>query len=518
MLDIRNHKRDVILRMQNITKRFPGVLALSGVHFDLYPGEVHLLIGENGAGKSTLIKIISGVYRPDEGDIFVEGKKVTIQRPHQAKELGISTIYQEFALIPHLTVAQNVFLGREISANGIPFLIDNSSIDDRCQILMERLKLPLRPREYVRNLNTAEKQLVEIARALSTKSKILIMDEPTSTLTSREMERLFDMVIQLKHQGVGIIYISHRLEEAKRIGDRVTVLRDGKYIDTLAVKKTGIDHLISLMVGEEISERFPKEKTEKGPEVLKVQNLSKPPFFHEITFSLHKGEIVGLAGLLGSGKEKVLRAICGVEGFSMGSINIGGKPAKISSCQDAINYGISYLPSDKKEEGIILRMSVGQNVTLSSLKSYCSLGILRPKKETEVAHEFAERLQIKMPSIRALVEYLSGGNQQKVIIARSLCCRSKIFFFDEPTQGIDVGAKVEIYHLLNELVKQGAAVLLASAELPELMGMCDRIFAMYHGEIVGEYNAQEVNQKELLRAIFGKEKHSQDEVPAHMHH
>jgi ribose transport system ATP-binding protein len=272
------------------------------------------------------------------------------------------------------------------------------------------------------------------------------------------------------------------------------------------------------MVGEEISERFPKEKSEKGSEVLKVQNLSKPPFFHDITFSLHKGEVVGFAGLLGSGKEKVLRAICGVEGFSMGLINIDGKPTKISSCRDAINYGISYLPSDRKEEGVILRMSVGQNVTLSSLKSYCSLGILRPKKEIEVAHEFSERLQIKTPSIRALVEYLSGGNQQKVIIARSLCCRSKIFFFDEPTQGIDVGAKVEIYHLLNELVKQGAAVLLASSELPELMGMCDRIFAMYRGEIVGEYNAQEVSQEELLRAIFGKEKHPQSQVPVYMNH
>jgi len=506
MLDVGNKKRDVILRMQNITKRFPGVLALSGVHFDLYPGEVHLLVGENGAGKSTLIKILSGVYRPDEGDIFVDGKRVTIQRPHQAKELGISTIYQEFALIPHLTVAENVFLGREISANRIPFLIDNKSIDERCQVLLEQLKLPVKPKQYVRDLNTAEKQLVEIARALSTKAKILIMDEPTSTLTSREIERLFDMVIQLKEQGVGIIYISHRLEEAKIIGDRATVLRDGKHIDTLAVKKTGIDHLISLMVGEKISERFPKERTAKGPEVLKIRNLSKPPFFHDITFSLHKGEIVGFAGLLGSGKERVIRAISGVEGFSMGSIKIDGKPAKISSSRDAITYGISYLPSDRKEEGAILRMSVGQNVTLSSLKSYCSLGILRPKKEIHVAHEFAERLQIKMPSIRTLVEYLSGGNQQKVIIARSLCCRSKIFFFDEPTQGIDVGAKVEIYHLLNELVKQGAAVLIASSELPELMGMCDRIFAMYHGQISGEFNAQEVSQEELLRAIFGKEK------------
>lgn len=518
MLCNQNHKRHLLLRMQNITKRFPGVLALSGVHFDLYPGEVHLLIGENGAGKSTLIKILSGVYRLDEGDIFVEGKRVNIQKPHQAKELGISTIYQEFALIPHLTVAQNIFLGREISANGVPFLIDNSSIDDSCQILMERLKLPLRPREYVRNLNTAEKQLVEIARALSTKSKILIMDEPTSTLTSRETERLFDMVIQLKDQGVGIIYISHRLEEAKRIGDRVTVLRDGKYIDTLAVKKTGIDRLISLMVGEEISDRFPKKKTEEGPEVLKVQDLTKHPFFQDITFSLHQGEIVGLAGLLGSGKEKVLRAICGVERFSTGSITVGGEPAKISSCQDAINCGISYLPSDKKEEGIISRMTVRQNVTLSSLKNHCSLGILRSKKETKVAHEFAERLQIRMPSIRTLVEYLSGGNQQKVIIARSLCCRSRIFFFDEPTQGIDVGAKVEIYHLLNELVRQGAAVLIASSELPELIGMCDRIFAMYRGKILGKYSAQEASQEELLRAIFGKEKHSRDEVPVHSHH
>jgi len=492
--------------MANITKRFPGVIALSGVQFDLYPGEVHLLVGENGAGKSTLIKILSGVYRPDDGEIFIDGEKVTIHKPHQAKELGISTIYQDFALIPQLTVAQNIFLGREVSANGVPFLIDNKTVDDQCRILSERLELSLDPTQYVRNLSTAEKQLVEIARALSSNSKILIMDEPTSTLTSKEIERLFDMVLQLKGQGVGIIYISHRLEEAEKIGDRITILRDGAYVDTLQVKETSIDHLISLMVGEEISERFPKVKIEKGEEALRVENLTRIPFFQDINFSLHKGEIVGFAGLIGSGKEKVLRAIYGIEGYSAGSIFVRGRPARISTCRDAITCGISYLPSDRKEEGAILRMGVRENITLSSLRGLCRFGILRPKVESRVSREYGDKLRIRMPSIRTFVEYLSGGNQQKVIMARSLCCKSNILFFDEPTQGIDIGAKVEIYHLLNELAKQGAAVALASSELPELLGMCDRIFAMHSGRIVAEYSRDEASQEKLLRAIFGKEK------------
>jgi len=495
--------------MENITKKFPGVVALSGVGFDLYGGEVHLLLGENGAGKSTLIKILSGVYRLDDGEVFIDGKRVDIQNPHQAKGLGISTIYQEFSLIPQLTVAQNIFLGREISTNRFPLLIDNKGIDKECQILIDRLELPLKPTQYVRDLNTAEKQLVEIARALSTESKILIMDEPTSTLTPREIERLFNMVHQLKKQGVGIIYISHRLEEAKKIGDRVTVLRDGRYIDTIIIKETNIDYLISLMVGEEISERFPKKKIEKGAEVLQARNLTRIPFFHDISFSLYKGEILGIAGLLGSGKKKVLRAIYGIEGYTTGSINIAGRPVKINSCQDAISCGISYLPSDKKEEGLILRMAVKENITLSSLKNHSHLGVLRPGEESRAANDFRKKLNIRMPGIQTLVEYLSGGNQQKVIIARSLCCHSNIFFFDEPTQGVDIGAKVEIYNLLVELVKEGASIILASSELPELIGMCDRILAMYQGNIAGEYRREDFSQEKILRAIFGKGKESE---------
>lgn len=502
----------LLLRMANIIKRFPGVLALSGVYFDLYPGEVHLILGENGAGKSTLIKILSGVYRPDDGEIFIDDRKVSIQNPHQAKELGVSTIYQEFSLIPQLTVAQNIFLGREISAGRFPLFMDNKRINDECRLLMEKLELPLRPTQHVRALNTAERQLVEIARALSTSSRILIMDEPTSTLTPKEIERLFDMVRQLKKQGVGIIYISHRLEEVKMIGDRVTVLRDGRYIDTVSVEQTDMDYLISLMVGEEITERFPKEAVEKGGEVLRVQNLTRIPLFQDVSFALHKGEILGLAGLLGSGKENVLRSIYGIERYTTGSIYIAGRNIKITSCLDAINCGIGYLPSDKKEEGIISRMVARENITLSSLRNLCSLGILRLKEESRVANEFRKKLDIRMPSIQTLAEYLSGGNQQKVIIARSLCGQSNIFFFDEPTQGIDIGAKVEIYHLLIELVRQGAAVLLASSELAELIGMCDRILAMYRGRVIGEYGREDFSQEKVLRAIFGKEQASEDKM------
>ncbi len=498
-------KQNPLLQMENITKRFPGVLALSKVHFDLRPGEVHLILGENGAGKSTLIKILSGVYRPDEGEISIEGNRVDIQKPHQAKKLGISTIYQDFALVPHLTVAQNIFLGRETMDHSVPFFLDNEGMNHACRDLIKTLELPLEPTETVGRLNTAEKQLVEIARALSTQSKILIMDEPTSTLTPREIDRLFEMVFQLKEKGVGIIYISHRLEEAERIGDRVTVLRDGRYIDTCPVRGTSIDHFIGLMVGEEISKRFPKEKTQKGGEVLEVRHLTQPPYFEDVSFSLSAGEIVGVAGLLGSGKERVLRAVAGVGTYSEGTVFIDGSPARIRSSRDAINRGISYLPSDRKEEGIVARMAVAENITLSSLSRYCRFGLLKKTLEKRSASDFAEKLQIRMAHIRTLLEYLSGGNQQKVIIARSLCCRSQIFFFDEPTQGIDIGAKVEIYHLLNELVRHGAGVVISSAELPELIGMCDRVLAMYQGRIVSEFSGPEATQENLLRAIFGKE-------------
>jgi ribose transport system ATP-binding protein len=505
MPSMNDQSNQILLKMDHITKKFPGVLALSKVNFDLRAGEIHILLGENGAGKSTLIKILSGVYRPDEGYIHIEGKRVHIQKPHQAKNIGISTIFQDFSLVPHLTVAQNIFLGKEISHIHSPFLLNNRSMNERCRNIMRRLEIYIEPTTYVRDLSTAEKQLVEIGRALSTDSKILIMDEPTSTLTPREIDRLFDMVLQLKQQGVGIIYISHRLEEAMKIGDRVTILRDGCFINTCRISETSIDHLISFMVGEEISERFPKENVRKGAEVLRVKHLAKAPFIEDINFSLFSGEVVGLAGLLGSGKESVLRAVAGVDPLIQGIICVNNRSASIKSTRDAINHGISYLPSDRKTEGILPRMSVGENVTLSSLKRYCHLGILHKSRERKTALEFTKKLQIRMPNIQSLLEYLSGGNQQKVIIARSLCSRSKIFCFDEPTQGIDIGAKVEIYHLLNELAKQGAAIIISSSELPELIGMCDRILAMHQGRIVRQFNRNEANQERLLRAIFGKE-------------
>ena len=505
-MNVQNADNRQRLRMENITKRFPGVLALSGAHFDLHQGEVHLILGENGAGKSTLIKILSGVYHPDGGEIYIEGERVEIRNPHQAKKLGISTIYQEFSLIPQLTVAENIFLGREVASAGFKYLIDNRMMNRECQSLIDRLQLPLKPTRQVRSLNTAEKQLVEIARALSTESKVLIMDEPTSTLTSREIERLFEMVRQLKREGVGIIYISHRLEEAKMIGDRATVLREGKYIKTVPVGETDLHELISLMVGEEIKERFPKKAVQKGEEVLRVENLTNLPHFQDVSFSLHRGEVLGLAGLLGSGKERILRSIFGLEPYQAGTIHIAGMPARILSCRDAISRGVSYLPSDRKEEGVLLRMTVRENITLSSLKNFSKFGMLTLVEESKTANEFRKKLNIRTPGIQTMAEYLSGGNQQKLIIAKSLCCQSRVFFFDEPTQGIDVGTKVEIYLLLNELVKQGAGVLLSSSELPELVGMCDRILAMYRGRIAAEFAAEEADQGKILRAIFGKGK------------
>jgi ribose transport system ATP-binding protein len=502
--EMSNLGRPALLEMTNICKRFPGVQALSAVNFDLQQGEVHLLLGENGAGKSTLIKILSGVYRPDEGHIYINGKMVAIQDPNHAQQLAIATIYQDFALIPHLSVAQNLFLNREIRYQRINFILNNKKMDEMCIALLDRLEIPLRPQQLISSLNTAEKQLVEIARALSTDSQILIMDEPTSTLTSKEIDRLFMMVHQLKSRGVGIIYISHRLEEALGIGDRATVLRDGRQVKTTNVKDTDIDEIIRYMVGRDIADRYPKRNLRPKEEILRIENLTNPPFCKNVHFSLRKGEILGLAGLLGSGKELVLRYVSGVEIPQKMSLTVSGRAVRVASSRDAINMGITYLPSDRKEEGCVLRLDVKKNITLAAVRLLARLGFVRTGRENAIAGEYVNDLNIRPPRLGILVEYLSGGNQQKVVIAKSLCCKPSIMLFDEPTQGIDIGAKVEIYHLISELATKGCGIIMASSELDELMGMCDRIIAMYAGSMVEEFTRDEFDEEDLLAAIFGK--------------
>ena len=496
-----NQEQPLILQMKNIEKRFPGVVALAGVDFDLRPGEVHVLLGENGAGKSTLIKIISGVYALDKGEILIDGKPAKIETPHDAMDYGVATIYQEFSLIPDMSVAENISLGKEPTQRKGLF-IDRKKMVSVAREVLGRLDLDLDLLKLVRYLRTGEQQMVEIAKALTIQSRILILDEPTAALTDREIEHLFRIIGQLKRQGVGIIYISHRLEEIDMIGDRVTVFRDGHCIGTRNVDQTDVDKLISMIVGEEIKEKYPKLQVPIGGDLMTVEGLSRPPYFSGISFSLRAGEILGFAGLLGAGQKELIRSIFGIRPFDSGEVRLAGEPVEIRDPADAIRHGLTYLPADRKIEGLMLPLSVKDNITMSALKQFVRGGFLRKTNERQAATGYYDRLQIKAPSIATLVKYLSGGNQQKVVLARSLCSRSQIFIFDEPTRGIDIGAKVEIYQLINELVGQGAGVIVVSAELPELLGVSDRIIVIHEGGILREFSRAEASQERILQTIY----------------
>jgi ribose transport system ATP-binding protein len=466
-------KAPPVLKLQGIVKRFPGVLALSEVDFDLRPGEVHVLLGENGAGKSTLIKIISGVYTPDTGEIRFNGEPAKIETPHDAMAYGIATIHQEFSLVPDMTVAENISLGKEPKLGKL--FINPKAMVKTAREVLGKLGLHLDPERKARALRVGEQQMVEIAKALSIQSRILILDEPTAALTDREIEHLFEIIQELKRQGVGIIYISHRLEEIQVIGDRVTVLRDGQYVGTRDVADTNVDELISMIVGEEIKEKFPKEPVPLGEELMRVEGLSSDNDFSNVSFSLAGGEVLGLAGLLGAGHKELVRAIFGLSPYDGGMISILGKPAKITRPTEAIRCGVTYLPSDRKVEGLVLPLPIKDNISLSGLKQFIRGGLLNLRKERQTAIEFFGRLGIKAPTI---------------------------FIFDEPTRGIDVGAKVEIYQLINELAKEGAGVILVSSELPEILGMCDRILVMHEGEIIREFPRAEATQERILQTIF----------------
>ena len=495
-------KRAPLLQLRDIVKRFPGVLALSGVNFELEAGEVHVLLGENGAGKSTLIKIISGVYNQDEGEIWFSGEPAKIENPHHAMDYGVATIYQEFSLVPDMTVAENICLGKEPQLGKV--FIHQREIVETARGVLDKLGLPLDPSRKARTLRVGEQQMVEIAKALSIESKVLILDEPTAALTDRETEHLFEIIQELKRHGVGIIYISHRLEEIQQIGDRVSVLRDGQYVGTRSVAETNTDELIAMIVGEEIKEKFPKEPVPPGQELLRAEDLTLPPAFQNVSFSLFEGEVLGLAGLLGAGHKELIRTMIGLSPYADGTLSISGEPVKIRQPADAIQRGVTYLPADRKIEGLVLPLAVKDNISLSGLRQFVTAGFLNLRQERQTAEDFFDRLGIKAPSIQTLVRFLSGGNQQKVVLARSVCSRSRIFLFDEPTRGIDVGAKVEIYQLINELAKQGAGVILVSSELPEILGMCDRLLVMHEGKILREFSRDEATQERVLQCIFSQ--------------
>ncbi|OGU59999.1 MAG: D-xylose ABC transporter ATP-binding protein [Ignavibacteria bacterium RBG_13_36_8] len=494
-------KNDIILKMEGIGKTFPGVTALDDVGFELRKGEVHVLLGENGAGKSTLVKILSGAIQKTSGRISLFGDDTIIKSPRHALALGISIIYQELNLIPYLSAAENIFLGREIT-NKIG-LIDKRAISKAAQNIMDDLCVEIDVGLPVKNLGIAKQQMIEIAKALSFNAKILIMDEPTSALTETEIKQLFSTIRRLKEKGVSIIYISHRLEELFEIGDRVTVLRDGKKIGTRNIAETNKNELILLMVNREVKEQFPKQKAQIGDEILRVEGLTRKGTLKNINFSLHQGEILGISGLLGSGRTELARALFGADKIDSGKIFIKGVIQKIDSPRDAINIGIGFLTEDRKSQGLILVLSLKENISMPSLNRFSKFGIVNSKLEEEATKSFVDKLQIKTPGINQKVIYLSGGNQQKVVLAKWLCRNADILIFDEPTRGIDVGSKVEIYQLMNQLTAAGVAVIMISSELPEILGMSDRILVMHQNEIATEFTVEEATQEKIMQYALG---------------
>ena len=490
-----------VLEMRNIRKTFPGVVALDDVNFTLLSGEVHILLGENGAGKSTLVKILSGAYQKSGGTLVLFGKDVEIKNPRLAQQLGISIIYQEFNLISQLSAAENIFLGREFLLT--PGVIDQKRILDSAQSLLDDLGVNIDARQLVGELGVAQQQMVEVAKALSLNAKILMMDEPTSALTKIEIIELFATIRKLKNRGVSVIYISHRLEELFEIGDRVTVLRDGKFIGTHQISKMSQNDLIRMMVDRELTEQFPKQKQQRGDEILRIERLNRKGSLTNINFTLYRGEILGVAGLLGSGRTELARVIFGADKIDSGMIYVDGKLQIVNNPRKAINLDIGYLSEDRKTEGLVLDLSVQSNVCLAGLGRFSKFGVVSSKQEKQTASKYVKDLRIKTPSLNQKVLFLSGGNQQKVVVSKWLCSHAKVLIFDEPTRGVDVGSKIEIYQLMNQLTEEGAAILMISSELPEIIGMSDRIMIMREGSITGIYEKDEVTQEKILQDALG---------------
>lgn len=485
-----------VVEMKGIRKEFPGVVALDNVGFNLRKGEVHALVGENGAGKSTLIKILAGAHQADHGDVYVNGQKVNILSPRHAQELGISVIYQEFNLIPYLSVAENIFLGREsMSAR---YFINNRDNRARAREVLDRLELDVDVDETVAELGVAQRQMVEVAKALSMQANIIVMDEPTSALGNREIEQLFKTIEKMKAQGISVIYISHRLEELWQIADRVTVLRDGQYIATTDIDKLDKEQLIKQMVGRDLTEQFPERNVRIGEEMLRVENLSKAGVLKDVSFRVRRGEVVGFAGLVGSGRTELMRCLFGADRFDTGKVYLNNQEVQIKSPRDAISHGIGFITEDRQGQGLMLVRPVKENITITALDQVIKKLFIDYEEETNVAGDMVERLRIRTPGLEQEVRYLSGGNQQKVVIAKWLLEKARILIFDEPTRGIDVGAKKEVYSLINELVGQGVGVIMVSSELPEVLGMSDRIYVMSAGRITGELSAQEATQERIL--------------------
>ncbi|MBK8134787.1 MAG: sugar ABC transporter ATP-binding protein [Chloroflexi bacterium] len=496
-----------ILVLKDIEKRFPGVHALRGVAFDVRPGEVHALLGENGAGKSTLIKIISGAHRPDAGVMLLDGQPVSLNNPNDAKHRGIATIYQELGLYPELSVAENIFTGHTPHRKFGPLkIVDWPAMESRAREILADLNIhDLDVRRKVGSLNVGNRQRVEIAKALSLKARILIMDEPTAALTESDVERLFGIVRLLRDRGVGIIYISHRLNEVFELADRVTVLRDGQYVDTRMVKDVTEQELISMMVGRTIDNLFPKMDAKIGNVVLEVKDLHREPYTHGVSFNVRAGEIVGIAGLVGSGRSEMAQIVFGTLPAEKGQILIEGQPVHIRRPSDAVHHGIAYVPEDRGQQGLVRAMTLRENSTMAVLPKVSRRTFIQRARETGMARDAIKQLAIRATGPEQIVNKLSGGNQQKVVVSKWLASNPRLLIMDEPTRGVDVGAKSEIHRLMSQLAAEnGLAILMISSELPEILGMSDRILVMREGRLVAEFSRAEATQERIAAAMMSE--------------
>ena len=495
--------RAPVVRFRNVSKEFPGVLAVDSVDLEIMPGEVHVVAGENGAGKSTLMKLLSQVERPSGGEVEISGEPVEYHGPRYAQTLGVAMVYQEFALASHLSIAENLYMGREPGRFGF---VNRRAETQEASGLLERVGLHTDPDRVVMGLTVAEMQRVEIAKALAIDAKVVIMDEPTATLAEKEIEDLFEVIRDLTSQGIAILYISHRLDEIFRIADRVTVMRDGKIVDTLPIDELDEDKLVRLMVGRDIGNLYPKTEVEIGDVVLRAEGITRGHVLKDCSFEVRAGEILGFAGLVGAGRTELARAVFGADRTDSGTIELDGRKLHIRGPENAIEVGIGYLTEDRKGEGLALQLGVDQNITLAHLPT--SFGLINLAEERRIARRRVDELNIRTPSIRRRVQVLSGGNQQKVVVARWLETRARVLFFDEPARGIDVGAKAEMFTLIEDLAKDGRAIVIISSYLPELLNMCDRILVMHEGEVAGVIPREEFSEERVMALAAGMEETS----------
>ncbi|SHH90249.1 sugar ABC transporter ATP-binding protein [Virgibacillus chiguensis] len=494
---------DPFVQMNNISKAFSGNKVLQQVDFTVNRGEIHALMGENGAGKSTLVKILTGIYTKDQGNIYVQGKQMTFSGPKHAEAYGISVIHQELNIIPHLTVAENMFLGKELTY-GKTGILNRREIRRRTAEALTNLGVhDIKSEQLAGELSIGKQQMVEIAKALTTNAELIIMDEPTAALTEHEIENFFHVIKKLQADGVSIVYISHRMEEIFEICDRITVLRDGQYIGTKATPHTSFEEIVKMMVGRELGERYPARNHDVGEVVFQVKNLQLANYFRNISFSVREGEILGVAGLMGAGRSEVMEAIFGYRKLDRGTIELNGRQVVIKHPRDAVNAGIGFITEDRKSKGLIIHASIKENIALPNLRALSRYGIIHKRKESQLISELMQKLQVRATNEMQEVKSLSGGNQQKVVIAKWLAIQPQVLILDEPTRGVDIGAKKEIYTIMNELSKKGVAIIMISSELPEVLGISDRVMVMHEGKITAFIDREEADQESIMTAATG---------------